>query len=315
MNSALELALSAPCEDRALDFKRSFDSRCQREWLEIIKDIVAMANSGGGVLLIGVDDDGRTVGVESPLLLDPADITNKIYKYTECQFYDFRVVPAKRDGQSVFVIQIGAASVPIIFTKPGTYSLDSKSQDRVFSAGAVYFRHGAKSEPGNTHDLRHFFEQQLEATRKSWLDGIAKVVEAPAGARIAVLPPEVQHSPGPVATPIRIVDDPSAPAYYAMRVDDTHPYRQKEVIERVNEQLAGRRVINSHHIISIRRVHGVQKNIKFCYTLNFTSPRYSQEFIDWIADQFDKNERFFDEAKQQFDAIKAEARKVASDIL
>src|SRR5436190_4487147 len=139
MNTALELALSASCEDRGLDFKRSFDSHCQRDWLEIIKDIVAMANSGGGVLLLGVEDDGTPVGIESPALLDPADITNKIYKYTDCQFHEFRVLLAERDGHPVRVIDIGAASVPLVFAKPGTYGVDSKIQERVFSAGTVYF--------------------------------------------------------------------------------------------------------------------------------------------------------------------------------
>jgi len=52
-----------------------------------------------------------------------------------------------------------------------------ESRRNVFSVGTVYFRHGAKSEPGTSDDLRQFLEREIEATRRTWLDGIAKVVE------------------------------------------------------------------------------------------------------------------------------------------
>jgi hypothetical protein len=141
------------------------------------------------------------------------------------------------------------------------------------------------------------------------LDGIAKVVEAPTGARIAVLPPEIKHSSSPQAVPIRIVDDPSAPHYYAMKVDDTHPYRQKDVVKLVNEKLANRKSITSHNIICIRRVFNILTDIKYCYTMNYASPRYSQMFVDWIVEQFEKNEHFFEETKMKFDKLKEESSK------
>jgi len=53
-----ESAVSAKRESKAVDFKRSFDPASVAEWCELIKDIVAMANSGGGTILIGVNNDG-----------------------------------------------------------------------------------------------------------------------------------------------------------------------------------------------------------------------------------------------------------------
>lgn len=58
----LERAANAKRESKALDFKSEFDTASAPEWSEIIKDIVAFANSGGGVLVFGVNNDGSSAG-------------------------------------------------------------------------------------------------------------------------------------------------------------------------------------------------------------------------------------------------------------
>lgn len=80
----------------------------------------------------------------------------------------------------------------------------------------MYFRHGAKSEPATSDDLRAFIDRELELIKRSWLDGISKVVEAPAGSRIAILPPETQPTGPSGAVPLQLTNDPNAPAYYAV---------------------------------------------------------------------------------------------------
>ena len=45
-------------------------------------------------------------------------------------------------------IKIGPAFPPIVFTRPGTYSVEGGRQKTAFSQGTVYFRHGAKKRPG-----------------------------------------------------------------------------------------------------------------------------------------------------------------------
>jgi predicted HTH transcriptional regulator len=48
----LATALARTTETADVDFKSAFDATSAGEWLEIIKDIVALANSGGGLLII-----------------------------------------------------------------------------------------------------------------------------------------------------------------------------------------------------------------------------------------------------------------------
>ncbi len=79
-DTLLDKALTATRESRPIEFKEEFDVRSTRDWCEILKDIVAMANTGGGVILVGLDNKGEPVGsdVRALLDLDSADLANKI---------------------------------------------------------------------------------------------------------------------------------------------------------------------------------------------------------------------------------------------
>ncbi len=58
MEEQVSIALQSNSETESLDFKRSFNPDSAAEWIELIKDIIAIANSGGGIILPGVEDNG-----------------------------------------------------------------------------------------------------------------------------------------------------------------------------------------------------------------------------------------------------------------
>lgn len=306
IDDTLKVLLERTTEGADLDFKSTFDVNAPGDWLEIIKDISAFANSGGGTLLIGVNDDGMPSGadVAGALGIDPADLTNRIHKYTGTHFHSFEFAECEKAGHEICSVTVKSTRIPLVFTRVGTYEPTPGKQKTVFSLGTVYFRHGAKSEPGTSDDLRAFLDRELELIRRSWLDGISKVVEAPAGSRIAILPPETQPTGPSGAVPIQLTNDPKAPAYYAVPIDTTHPFRQKEVVREVNTRLAGKKSITSHDVLCVRRVHGVQKEIKFFYRQNYAAPRYSQAFVDWLIQKYSEDANFFEKAKHQADQIK-----------
>ena len=78
MSDYIAVALEAGTESAKVDFKRQFDPTSTPEWLELLKDIVALANSGGGAVVIGVADDGAPsqVDVSSLFAIDPAEVTD-----------------------------------------------------------------------------------------------------------------------------------------------------------------------------------------------------------------------------------------------
>lgn len=178
-------------ESEAVDFKAQFDPTSRQDWCELVKDLVAMANSGGGSLIFGVQDDGTSSGtdVRPVLQLDPADVTNKIHSYTEQQFSGFEIRGGVRRGHPVALLSIAGVRLPMVFTAPGTYSTGPSVQKTAFSRGTVYFRHGPKSEPGTTDDLRQALERELERVKEFWLQGITKVVAAPPGSTVQVIQP------------------------------------------------------------------------------------------------------------------------------
>jgi hypothetical protein len=227
----IDKALNETTEQSELDFKKSFHVKCKGAWCEIIKDIVAMANSGGGIILIGVLDNGEPAGtkVDSIVNLDPANITNKIFSYTGQHFSRFNIMGARKDGHKIAVIEVFDTSVPIVFTKPGNYQASNGKQKNAFGVGSVYFRHGAKSEPCTSQDLREFLEREVDKVKKSWLSGIRKVVEAPQEARVVVLP---ATDDGAV---LRIADDPTAPVVRLKEESfrNVYPFTYKQLTEQL----------------------------------------------------------------------------------
>lgn len=304
-------SLAATRESKRVDFKSEANFEAPHTWLELLKDFVAMANSGGGLIVVGLDNRGRPSGhsVSRLLELDPAVITDKIHKYTGEHFEDFEIHERRKLRRRVAVIEIGPAEVPIPFTHVGGYHVNGKHQT-AFSKGTVYFRHGAKSEPGTCTDLRKAFDRHLAVVRKAWLAGVRTVSVAPIDSRITALTPgqRVVVSKEAGASPIRLTNDPAAPAYHALNYDETHPYRQKELIARVNKRLAGASKVNSYDIQCVNRVREESRDERFCHHPKYSSPQYSEEYVDWLASRIAEDPDFFKKARR--DSYTATHRRV-----
>lgn len=216
-NLSVNRAVLAKRESKHVDFKEKFDPNQVKDWCEIIKDIVAMANSGGGLILFGVRNDGSPSGedVFAILKLDAAKTVDKIAKYTGHQFDKFTILEADRKGAKIAVLQIDGVFIPMAFVESGTYVARDGRTKTAFTRGSVYFRHGAKSEPGNSEDLRKSFERELNRVRKSWLGNIRKVVYAPSGHKIRFVAPQ-------------LIESDSTKAY--RKVWDKSPYQEPQEI-------------------------------------------------------------------------------------
>jgi len=302
MKNNIQRALTAKRESKYVDFKARLDFSEPHAWCEIVKDIIAMANTGGGVLLIGLDNKGNPTDFDPTQVLDvdEAVVADQIHKYTGVHFDAFSISEETKLGNSLAAILVQGISIPIVFTKPGTYRVSDKKQNTAFSAGTVYFRHGAKSEPGNTNDLRKVVERQLETIRQSWLQGVRKVVKAPPGSQVYTFPSgvEVRESVSSDARAIRIVDDPDAPAYRKLDYDLTHPFRQKEAIVEINRGLADRTTINSFDIQCISRVYEIWDKENFYHCPRYSSPQYSREYVTWVISQYQQDSEFFQKTRK-----------------
>ncbi len=292
-------AAAAAAESARVDFKSRFDPTSGGEWCEVVKDIVAMANTDGGCLVFGVNDDGSPSGWDpQPLLtLDVAKVTDKIAHYSGVQFASIAIRAAERAGASIAVLAVEEAPVPIVFTNPGTFAAGDK-QKTAFGRGTLYVRPGAKSEPATTEDLRAKIDRRRQEERESLLTNVRKVFEAPLGQQVVVVPLDgtAKSSSTPVA--VRLTSDPAAPAYRPTSPDETHPHRQREVVEGVNAKLEGRAKINGHDVQCIRKAHNIDASrADFSQKRRFGSTQYSHQFVEWIVSQFEADPAFFDRAR------------------
>jgi hypothetical protein len=300
---AAETPEAARRESKQVDFKKSFDIESTGEWCEVIKDMVAMANSGGGALSVGVLDDGKPSGADcAPLLtLDPAKIVDKIESYTTVPFGDFEVRPGERGGTRIAIIKVQGVFPPMVFTREGSYDVplpDGKKKTKMaFAKGTLYFRHGAKSEPANSHDLKTAFDRRLAAERKSLMSNLSKVVAMAEGSEVQVIPREVAKSGDPRAVAVRLVDDPRVPTVRALDLDQTHPFRQTELLKELNKRLGGKVNVTGHQVQCIRRAHGIDQNPTYSHQPKFATRQYSAAFLDWMVDQYNRDAEFFTKAR------------------
>jgi hypothetical protein len=58
-------ALAATRETRSIEFKSSFDPDSTGDWCELLKDVMAFANSGGGLILVGAGLRGAPIDGEA----------------------------------------------------------------------------------------------------------------------------------------------------------------------------------------------------------------------------------------------------------
>jgi hypothetical protein len=164
----------------------------------------------------------------------------------------------------------------------------------------VYFRHGAKSEPGTSEDLRQFIEQEIALRREAWLGNIRKVVEAPPDSQVAIVPlGSVASVVSPDGVPMRLVDDPNAPAVGFLHPDASHPYRLIDVVRAVNDRTGGSIKINSYDVQCVRQRYEIDKDPTFFYKLKFTSPRYSEAFIGWLLQRIAEEPGFFNRVRAE----------------
>jgi predicted HTH transcriptional regulator len=299
--SPRDRAVGATRESKSVDFKSQFDPTSEGEWLELVKDLVARANAGGGVILIGIKDDGSPSGadVSSILTLDSAQLTDKVFRYTGEHVAGFTLSSATRGAASVAVFEVDKTDELLVFIRPGNYVSENGKQKTAFSTGGVYFRHGAKSEPCTTSDLRRHFQDRVSTERSRWLNGIRQVIEAPKGAEFAVIERTRTDAEGR-ATRVRLTNDPDAPVFGRLNPDDTHPYRLTAVVDLMNARLEDRGTVNQHDILCARGVYDINERThpEFAYKPKYDSMHYSDSFLDWLDEQYRSDPDFFTKARR-----------------
>jgi hypothetical protein len=126
-----------------------FEEKSVFDWLpkdklETVKNVVAMANTDGGTILL------KAIKCDASYL-DSARLDDLVNKYIEPRFHGIQSEVSDKGECRIFVEQ--STTRPHLFVAPGSHQ-DGKGRTRtVFYPGQVFVRHGSKTDPAGGEDV------------------------------------------------------------------------------------------------------------------------------------------------------------------
>ena len=192
-----------------LDFKESFNPESKLDWAKLSKHIIAMANTRGGYIVLGVNDNYRPVGMPKEILnsIDTATLHSKVNRFIEPEIEEIRYRVVKHKNKSFGIIFVPKSSdrTHVIKRNYDCQGEEKNKVTHVLSKGHILVRHGAKSEPLNANDLRRIINERLKEYRDFLTAGIRKISSAKIPSEVIIAPKEKS------ALKVRITKDKNAP--------------------------------------------------------------------------------------------------------
>lgn len=191
-----------PGETDHLDLKRDFNPDDPCAVVELVKDLVAMANSGGGTIRFGATEHDEA-GVDPTLVrrLDGARIGDQVNRHVAPRAvrvsHEVRTLPS---GQVVIDLSIGpCGKYPLVFSRQGQCP---GLQHPVFRPGDIYVRHGARSDRATYEDMVDFIDRAANASRDEIFRRIDRLARLPEGYELVAALPTGEA----LASPVTLLD-------------------------------------------------------------------------------------------------------------
>lgn len=167
--------ISRGYESPKLDYKSEVDYGSATSRLRLVKHVLAMANTAGGYIVVGVTVDGKRDGLDASQarLLDEATVRSWVLGFTSVPIALSVHNTVNYEG-NVFVI---IAILPLydrlaVATGDAQYTDDGKSAF-AFRRGDVLVRHGTSSERWNQADADYLIGRARVAQKEAWLKEFA----------------------------------------------------------------------------------------------------------------------------------------------
>lgn len=137
-------------EREDLEYKSEFNGT-DREWLKLIKTIVAMANRSGGIIRY------KKINVKLSDL-DSANLDNKVNSYISPKI---RKIEVKCKGKGIEIKVYPSMLRPHIFIKRGIYRNEKGQEVVEFYEGQIWTRHSSKNELFDKSDFDLIVKEEI----------------------------------------------------------------------------------------------------------------------------------------------------------
>ena len=193
-------------EGPRLDYKVDFDFKSHKAKLELVKDILALANTGGGSIVFG-HDEVKKVGItkETVQALDSAKVAEWVRNYSSpAPIHLSHKIQKLSKDKFILTLTVTASAFPLIISKQGFWKGANRKSDRpVFEVGDAWVRRSTRTERANYEDFRQWIIKSREAERSSILDRLTTLVNLPEGVELQL----VSQAGQPIDSPGNLLEN------------------------------------------------------------------------------------------------------------
>lgn len=148
-------------ESDYLEFKEYYPKN-----YKLVKTILGMANSGGGIIIIGIDDNRELKGLKE--LKDKTDIGNKLSNYLPknliYEIHDIKYDEKEKDDNlkdkqfQLIIIDDTPDRIPFLSLKE-----ENNNDETVLYNTIIYCRKSTSTEPSNQEDIKEIMERRVNS--------------------------------------------------------------------------------------------------------------------------------------------------------
>ena len=144
-------------EHNSIDFKK--------QWIngnQLAKEMLAIANSGGGVIIFGVTekDDGSIDVSGLQELKDPADVSNEIKNFLSSDL-KYELYPFSFTTSEYKELEGHHYQMMVIEDRPEFIPFMSKKESGSLKPNAIYVRRGTSCEVANQEEIREIISRRI----------------------------------------------------------------------------------------------------------------------------------------------------------
>lgn len=178
-------------ESAHVERRRSCDLDDSHDRLVLVREVVALLNSGGGTIVIGVKKNGDVVGIPVRMaarleLRTIEEIVNGYIRPDQVELV-VNVAETENDHRLVEIGVRGVPDPPVVVAQAGTHTDSAGRQQEVFGAQSVFVRRNNRTELARREDHLRWRAEAIDNVRREIRERLTLVVDAPMEAKVRIV--------------------------------------------------------------------------------------------------------------------------------